>query len=227
MEEKQALRSGTPQDYGGTVAFQKGEEDDSGKVVLQEGQAVPATNTHAARSVLTDEVRFEKDGDSGTIVFTQGNEGKPSISYAGPHQEKLNGRSSAYGAVFIVINAAFGAGLLAFPYAFFLAGGKSTVVGGIISEAVSYLLFVYSCRHIQELPSPFLFMQGLVPFCVAGLTILAYCSELTQSCTYEMMMEKMWGTWARVITEICIAIYCFGACVTYLVVIGNQFEDSE
>lgn len=31
--------------------------------------------------------------------------------------------SSPYGAVFIVVNAALGAGLLTFPYAFYLAGG--------------------------------------------------------------------------------------------------------
>ena len=51
---------------------------------------------------------------------------------------QLNGRSSVYGAVFIVINAAFGAGLLAFPYSFFLAGGKDNLVGGVVIEVVSF-----------------------------------------------------------------------------------------
>ena len=50
---------------------------------------------------------------------------------------QLNGRSSVYGAVFIVINAAFGAGLLAFPYSFFLAGGRDSLVGGVVIEVVS------------------------------------------------------------------------------------------
>ena len=72
-----------------------------------------------------------------------------------------------------------------------------------------------------------IFFKAIVPFCIAGLTILSYCSELTQSSSYELVMERMWGVWARVVLEICIAIYCFGVCITYLIVIGNQFEDSE
>ena len=40
------------------------------------------------------------------------------------HKRELKqGTSKAYGAVFIVINAAMGAGLLTFPYAFYLTGG--------------------------------------------------------------------------------------------------------
>ena len=45
------------------------------------------------------------------------------------------GGSSPYGAVFIVVNAALGAGLLTFPYAFYLAGGW---YGGLILQLVSY-----------------------------------------------------------------------------------------
>lgn len=44
------------------------------------------------------------------------------------------GTSSAIGAVFIVVNAALGAGLLTFPQAFYYAGG---VAYGVLAEAVS------------------------------------------------------------------------------------------
>ena len=44
------------------------------------------------------------------------------------------GTSSAIGAVFIVVNAALGAGLLAFPQAFYSAGGA---VQGVLIEIVS------------------------------------------------------------------------------------------
>ena len=53
------------------------------------------------------------------------------------------GTSSAFGAVFIVVNAALGAGLLAFPQAFYNAGG---VVHGVIIELVSCLIAAASCR---------------------------------------------------------------------------------
>ena len=45
--------------------------------------------------------------------------------------------SSPYGAVFIVVNAALGAGLLTFPYAFYLAGGW---YWGVILQLVSYVI---------------------------------------------------------------------------------------
>lgn len=44
------------------------------------------------------------------------------------------GTSSPLGAIFIIVNAALGAGLLAFPFAFYSAGG---VVAGIVIQAVS------------------------------------------------------------------------------------------
>ena len=44
------------------------------------------------------------------------------------------GTSSAFGAVFIIVNAALGAGLLAFPQAFYNAGG---VTYGVLIEVVS------------------------------------------------------------------------------------------
>ena len=44
------------------------------------------------------------------------------------------GTSRSYGAVFIVINAAMGAGLLTFPYAFYLTGGWQW---GLIVQLVS------------------------------------------------------------------------------------------
>ena len=44
------------------------------------------------------------------------------------------GNSSSFGAVFLVTNAAMGAGMLTFPYAFYLAGGWYF---GMLTELVS------------------------------------------------------------------------------------------
>lgn len=113
-------------------------------------------------------------------------------------QELKQGTSKAYGAVFIVINAAMGAGLLAFPYAFYLTGGW---YWGVVTEML------------------------ILPFIIGGLVILAYCAELKQAATYEQIMEQMFGHWMRSVTELCVFIYCFGTCVTFIVVIGDQVED--
>ena len=54
------------------------------------------------------------------------------------------GNSSSCGAVFIVINAAMGAGLLTFPYAFFLTGGWQW---GLVVQLVSYECIVCICLN--------------------------------------------------------------------------------
>lgn len=69
--------------------------------------------------------------------------------------------------------------------------------------------------------------QCFLPFIMAGLMILAYCAELHQASSYETMMGGMFGPIAKGIVELCVAIYCFGSCLTYLVVIGDQISDSE
>ena len=57
--------------------------------------------------------------------------------------------------------------------------------------------------------------------------ILAYCAELKQASTYEEIMEHMFSHHLRSLTEMLVFFYCFGACVTYLVVMGDQIEDSK
>ena len=56
---------------------------------------------------------------------------------------------------------------------------------------------------------------------------LAFCAELHQASSYETMIEGMFGPIAKGIVELCVAVYCFGSCLTYLVVIGEQIVDSE
>ena len=46
------------------------------------------------------------------------------------------GKTSAFWAIFLVVNAALGAGLLAFPLSFSMTGG---VVSGILIELVSWV----------------------------------------------------------------------------------------
>ena len=49
------------------------------------------------------------------------------------NSEKLKGGSTPAGAIFVLINAALGAGLLAFPHAFWSSSG---IVMGLILQAV-------------------------------------------------------------------------------------------
>ena len=51
------------------------------------------------------------------------------------------GKTSVFMAIFLVVNAALGAGLLAFPLAFYMTGG---FVSGILMELVRQLLSMVS-----------------------------------------------------------------------------------
>ncbi len=53
------------------------------------------------------------------------------------------GKTSAFWAIFLVVNAALGAGLLVFPLSFYMTGG---IVTGILIELVSQYLEVDSGR---------------------------------------------------------------------------------
>lgn len=108
-----------------------------------------------------------------------------------PHAEPkpTRGRTSPYGAVFIVVNAALGAGLLNFPAAFYMAGG---VVAGVALQMVRHTRAhthtdvageghaSFRTQEWYELSPMFLvLLQCLLIFIITGLVILAYCSQVS------------------------------------------------
>ena len=66
-----------------------------------------------------------------------------------------------------------------------------------------------------------------MPFAILGLMILAYCAELKQCSTYEDVMSAVLAPWVKVVAEVCIIVYMFGCCTTFLIIIGEQISDSE
>lgn len=62
---------------------------------------------------------------------------------------------------------------------------------------------------------------------VGGVLVLVYSAELTQSPTYETTVEAVCGPVVRVFAELCLTTFCFGSNIAYLVVIGDQLEDSK
>lgn len=105
--------------------------------------------------------------------------------------------TSTVGAVFLIVNAALGAGLLNFPTQFHKAGGVLTAV---LVQAV------------------------LLVFIMVALVILASTANIKQSTTLQDVMHTVSGEWGRRITSAIVAIYCFGTCITFLIIIGDQFD---
>ena len=91
--------------------------------------------------------------------------------------------TSTLGSIFLIVNAALGAGLLNFPKAFHLAGG---VLTGLVVQAL------------------------LLVFIMLALMILAKTSDLQQSATLQDVMDTMAGPWGRRITAAIVTVYCFG-----------------
>ncbi|XP_042196270.1 putative sodium-coupled neutral amino acid transporter 7 [Callorhinchus milii] len=110
---------------------------------------------------------------------------------------KPGGDTSTLGAVFIVVNAALGAGLLNFPYAFYMAGGVAAGIG---------------------------LQMALLVFIVGGLLVLAHCSRLSGETTYQEVVRAVCGPVTGTICDILIVIYTFGTCIAFLIIIGDQLE---
>ncbi|XP_076023738.1 sodium-coupled neutral amino acid transporter 7 [Genypterus blacodes] len=108
-----------------------------------------------------------------------------------------SGGVSCLGAVFIVVNAALGAGLLNFPAAFYMAGG---VVSGVILQ------------------------MFMLVFIISGLVILGYCSKVSNEGTYQEVVRTTCGKLTGVLCEVAIAVYAFGTCIAFLIVIGDQLD---
>ncbi|CAN9507030.1 unnamed protein product [Ophioblennius macclurei] len=107
------------------------------------------------------------------------------------------GGVSSIGAVFIVVNAALGAGLLNFPAAFSMAGG---VTAGVMLQ------------------------MFMLIFIISGLVILGYCCLVSNEGTYQEVVRATCGRVTGVLCEVAIAVYTFGTCIAFFIVIGDQLD---
>lgn len=101
------------------------------------------------------------------------------------------------GTIFLIVNATLGAGLLNFPLAFDRSGG------------------VYSSILLQLL---------LLIFITMGLVILANSSDITKTVSMQDTLAGLCGPTSLIICGICVTIYSFGCCLTFIIIIGDQFD---
>ncbi|XP_055066654.2 sodium-coupled neutral amino acid transporter 7 [Misgurnus anguillicaudatus] len=123
----------------------------------------------------------------------------PSVDSVQPpnQSDDRRGGTTSLGAVFIVVNAALGAGLLNFPAAFNMAGG---ITAGVVLQMCMML------------------------FIISGLVILAYCSQVSNETTYQEVIRAVCGKVLGIICELAIAVYTFGTCIAFLIIIGDQLD---
>lgn len=68
-------------------------------------------------------------------------------------------------------------------------------------------------------------LQILLVFVVCAIMILAYCSDINKSLTYQDVVESVCGKNAQRLCAFTIMTYCFGTCITFLIIIGDQWEE--
>ncbi|XP_015584881.1 putative sodium-coupled neutral amino acid transporter 7 [Cephus cinctus] len=105
--------------------------------------------------------------------------------------------SGVLGIIFLMVNATLGAGLLNFPQAFDKAGGVGTAIIGQL---------------------------GFLIMITAALVILAHCSDVTNTSSMQNTFAGLCGSKSIFVCGICVAVYSFGCCVTFLIIIGDQFD---
>ncbi|KAJ0002132.1 hypothetical protein NQD34_001928 [Periophthalmus magnuspinnatus] len=106
-------------------------------------------------------------------------------------------RLGSFGAVFIMLKSALGAGLLNFPWAFEKAGGVTTAIS---VELVSLV------------------------FLISGLVILGYASSISRQKTYQDVVREVCGRAVGQLCEVCFCFNLFMICVAFLVVVQDQLE---
>lgn len=105
--------------------------------------------------------------------------------------------AGSFGTIFLIVNATLGAGLLNFPQAFDRAGG----VGTSIVAQIFFLIFI-----------------------TVALVILASCSDYTRTNTMQDTFAGLCGPKVLRMCGIFVVLYSFGCCLTFLIIVGDQFD---
>ncbi|XP_028258108.1 putative sodium-coupled neutral amino acid transporter 8 [Parambassis ranga] len=106
-------------------------------------------------------------------------------------------RLGSFGAVFIMLKSALGAGLLNFPWAFEKAGGVTTAISVELASLV---------------------------FLISGLVILGYASSVSRQKTYQDVVREVCGPAVGKLCEVCFCFNLFMISVAFLVVVQDQLE---
>lgn len=75
----------------------------------------------------------------------------------------------------------------------------------------------FSCHRIK----------ALIACLFLSMSIIIYCSDLHDSCSYHEVLSSICGPKAKILVAADIAIATYGICIAYLVIIGDQYDRSE
>lgn len=121
------------------------------------------------------------------------------VAEVAPRSDATEGvdQMTTYSVALIMTTAALGAGLLHFPAAY-------NIAGGILMATVLQLILVVS---------------------IGGTILtLAFCADVKNDRTYQGILLSMCGSKWRYASAASVLLTCYGVCVTYLIIIGDQYD---
>jgi len=145
---------------------------------------------------------FDEDPTESTGLLQHNNYEDTTLSDV-QSPSKSNSKSTGiswYFAVFLIVNAALGAGLLNFGKAYDNAGGI------LISTLMQVVL---------------------VSIIFGALLILAYLTDNKKSANFQDVVYGQCGKRWQTINSLCIIFYMFGCCITFFIIIGDQLDQSK
>lgn len=85
-----------------------------------------------------------------------------------------------------------------------------------------------SAFEMQQLTNRLSFtLQLLIGILASTMFILVYSSDINKDCTYHDVLLSMCGKRSQQLSAISILLTCFGICVTFLIIIGDQYDRSK
>lgn len=110
--------------------------------------------------------------------------------------EELKQKGTAVGSVFTLVNAAVGAGVVSFPYAFSKTG---LVLGALLTVLFAVLT-------------------------ISTVNVLSKATIRTKSNTYSQLAEKTLGKPFSLLVSVFLLLNQLGACIAYMIIVGDTVE---
>lgn len=57
--------------------------------------------------------------------------------------------------------------------------------------------------------------------------MLTYCTERSNASSYQELIQSFCGQKWQYLCSVVIILYSFGACITFVIIIGDQFDRSN
>lgn len=143
-------------------------------------------------------VEYATIQEEGTPLLENGaRKGDGPITDGSIKTEAVRAGTSWTVAAFLLINAALGAGVLNYPYAYDKAGG------------------VYFAAFLQIV---------MMVILISTMLVLVHCADIHGDNTYHDVLLSMCGRRAQQCAAVSILLTCYGICITFLIIIGDQYD---